>query len=80
MYKVPQRLEQRNAPHRTICSDPLAHAANSLGEVMGGLKTMSSCGAFIGAALTDDAAAAKRRAVKRALKNIFFEFLRVIFC
>ena len=74
MYKV-QRLKRRNAPHRTICSDPLAHAANSLGEVMGGLNTMSSCGAFIGAALTDDGdAAARRRAVKRALKNIFFGF------
>lgn len=49
-----------------ICSDPLAHAANLLGEVMGGLNTMSSCGAFIGAALTDDEAVATRRAAKKA--------------
>jgi len=68
------RVEAKDAPHRTICSDPLAHAANSLGEVMGGLKTMSSCGAFIGAALTDDDAVARRRVVKKALRSMFLDF------
>lgn len=35
---------------------------------------MSSCGAFIGAALTDDDAVARRRAVKKELKNMFLGF------
>jgi hypothetical protein len=57
----------RDPLHLTTCLVPFAQVTDFLGEVIGGLKTMSSCGLLSGAAI---AVAARRTVVKKVLKNM----------
>ncbi len=57
----------KTLPHLTSCFEPFGHDMCSLGAVIFGLNTMSSCGELIGAAID---AAARRNMANDVLKSM----------